>query len=196
VQEGFEIGVHDLHHDGSLYRSEGNFRQQAKVINQYLKAWEAEGFRAGFMFHNLNWLHDLNVSYDASTFDTDPFEPQPDGAGTIFPFWVQKNGSRGYAELPYTLPQDSTLFLVFQEKTAEIWKKKLDWVAERGGMGLVNVHPDYLDFSGQEGAAAFPVSLYKDFLTYVRTRYGDVCWFALPREVAQYIAQFKPTLRT
>jgi hypothetical protein len=23
-----------------------------------------------------------------STFDTDPFEPQPDGMGTIFPFWV------------------------------------------------------------------------------------------------------------
>src|SRR5438093_11418122 len=40
------------------------------------------------MLRNLDWLHDLDVQYDASTFDTDPFEPQPDGMDTIFPFWV------------------------------------------------------------------------------------------------------------
>ena len=32
----------------------------------------------------------LNIAYDASTFDTDPFEPQPDGVNTIFPFWVPR----------------------------------------------------------------------------------------------------------
>jgi hypothetical protein len=42
------------------------------------------------MLRNLDWLGDLNIQYDGSTFDTDPFEPQPDGAGTIFPFWVPK----------------------------------------------------------------------------------------------------------
>ena len=40
------------------------------------------------MQHNLQWLHALNAEYDSSTFDTDPFEPEPDGVGTIFPFWV------------------------------------------------------------------------------------------------------------
>ena len=53
-----------------------------------MREWNAVGFRSGFMHHNLDWLHDLEVSYDSSTFDTDPFEPQPDGANTIFPFWV------------------------------------------------------------------------------------------------------------
>src|ERR1017187_3320358 len=88
AQNGFEVGVHDLHHDGKLYRSRQAFSENAKWINHYLKEWGAAGFRSGFMLRQMDWIHDLNIQYDASTFDTDPFEPQPDGAGTIFPFWV------------------------------------------------------------------------------------------------------------
>ena len=50
--------------------------------------------------------------------------------------------------MPYTLPQDSTLFLVLGEITPEIWMRKLDWIAEHGGMALVDVHPDYISFNG------------------------------------------------
>ena len=196
AQEGFEIGVHDLHQDGSLYASEKSFRSQAKKINEHLKAWGAVGFRAGFMFHNLEWLHSLDVSYDASTFDTDPFEPQPDAVGTIFPFWVQGNGSRGYVELPYTLPQDSTLFLVFKEKTIDVWIKKLEWVAAHGGMALMNVHPDYLNFGESKSSSEFSAELYESFLKYVGSRYRDTCWFALPREIAKFSAEIKPALRS
>jgi hypothetical protein len=89
-------------------------------------------------------------------------------------------------ELPYTLPQDSTLFLVLGEKTNSIWKRKLDWVAQHGGMALVNVHPDYLAFGGSGGAAEFPVQLYHDFLAHVSANFGKDAWFALPREVAQF----------
>ena len=46
---------------------------------------------------------------------------------------------KGYVELPYTLPQDSTLFLHLREPTEAIWRRKLDWLAEKGGMVLVNV---------------------------------------------------------
>ena len=76
---GFEVGVHDLRHDGRLYCSRRVFAQKALRINRHLKEWDASGFRSGFMFHKLDWLHDLDIEYDASTFDTDPFEPQPDG---------------------------------------------------------------------------------------------------------------------
>jgi hypothetical protein len=193
-QEGFEVGVHDLHHDGTLYRSWKSFKNQSHAINHYLQSWNVVGFRAGFMFHNLQWLHQLNVLYDLSTFDTDPFEPQPDGVNTIFPFWVPGNNSRGYVELPYTLPQDSTLFLVLQEKSYETWSRKLDWVAAHGGMALVNVHPDYMNFDGNPESSEYPADLYKDFLTYVTSRYRDSCWFALPREVARFAAQTKPAL--
>lgn len=193
-QEGFEVAVHDLHHDGTLYRSARHFRTQARKINQYLQKWKASGFRAGFMFHNLEWLHDLEVLYDASTFDTDPFEPQPDGVGTIFPFWVQRNDSKGYVELPYTLPQDSTLFLLLKETTIDLWTKKLDWVASHGGMALVNVHPDYIAFDGKPTTSEYQADLYEQLLKHVVTRYGDACWYALPREVAPFVAQIKPRL--
>jgi hypothetical protein len=185
----FEIGVHDLHHDGTLYRSRRTFRDQMPRINHYLASWNAVGFRAGFMFHNLEWLQELDVLYDASTFDTDPFEPQPEGVATIFPFWVARPDGTGYVELPYTLPQDSTLFLVLGDNTIDVWKKKLDWVAAHGGMALVNVHPDYIDFEGKRRATEYPVDLYKDLLMYVRERYRDEGWFALPRQVARHMRQ-------
>jgi hypothetical protein len=184
---GFEVGVHDLHHDGKLYRSQKTFEQNAERINHYLKEWGSVGFRSAFMLHNLDWLRRLHVLYDASTFDTDPFEPQPDGMRTIFPFWVPRNGAPGYVELPYTLPQDSTLFLVLGEATIDVWTRKLDWVASRGGMALVNVHPDYLSFDRPAPGSEYSAGLYEQFLTYAMGRYGRQAWFALPHEVAAYM---------
>jgi glycosyltransferase involved in cell wall biosynthesis len=187
---GFEVGVHDLRHDGKLYCGRRGFAANAARINLYLKEWRAVGFRAGFMIHNLEWLHDLGIEYDASTFDTDPFEPQPEGVATIFPFWKEGAHGRGYVELPYTLPQDSTLFLLFGEPNPDIWLRKLDWVAGHGGMVLVNVHPDYLQF---EGAAAsmrtFPADFYARLLQYVREKHGHSVWHVLPKELAAWYAK-------
>lgn len=192
---GFEVGVHDLRHDGKLYRSEREFRRAAAVINRYLEEWGAVGFRSGFMHHNMEWLHALEISYDMSTFDTDPFEPQPDGVHTIFPFWVSDpksisnltGSSRGYVEMPYTLPQDFTLFSLLREKGIDIWKRKLDWVVEKGGMALLNVHPDYLNFNEQRTESTYPVRFYREFLDYVRSSYGSCYWNALPRDVAAFV---------
>jgi glycosyltransferase involved in cell wall biosynthesis len=226
VQNGFEVGVHDLHHDGKLYESQQAFTENARWINHYLKEWGACGFRGGFMMRQLDWIHDLNIQYDASTFDTDPFEPQPDGAGTIFPFWIsrpltqpmregvlqtregydaQKSATRshlpgprpqtlsptasrpGYVELPYTLAQDSTLFLVLREPTPEIWLRKLDWIVQHGGMALLNVHPDYLRFPGEPASPrTFPVAHYFELLEYVRDRYAGVYWQPLPKRIAEW----------
>lgn len=186
ITNGFEVGVHDLHHDGSLYRSRSHFSSGAKKINQYIDKWDAEGFRSGFMRHNLNWLDEVQAVYDSSTFDTDPFEPQPDAVETIFPFWVSQDGQYGYVELPYTLPQDSTLFLLLRENSIDIWKRKLDWVAEKGGLALVNVHPDYMNFNGQNRLGEYSQELYRDLLKYVASRYSDQCWLALPKQVARH----------
>jgi hypothetical protein len=183
---GFEVGVHDLHHNGTLYRSRKQFSRGAKKINQYVEQWRAEGFRSAFMRHNLKWLDEIKVLYDSSTFDTDPFEPQPDGVDTIFPFWVSQDGQHGYVELPYTLPQDSTLFLLLRESSISIWKRKLDWIAQHGGLALVNVHPDYINFTGSNGLAEYSHELYLELLRYVADRYGDECWYALPKDVARH----------
>ncbi len=199
ISEGFEVGVHDLRHDGKLYLRRELFRENANRINQYVKEWEAHGFRSGFMLRELEWLHDLNIEYDASTFDTDPFEPQPNGVRTIFPYWINKNEMcsnesishnceivDGYVEMPYTLAQDSTLFLILREKTIDIWKNKIDWIVNKGGMVLVNVHPDYIDFGDSTSRNhTYPVSLYLELLEYIKS-INESCWHALPHTVADH----------
>jgi hypothetical protein len=188
TQEGFEVGVHGLNHDGKLYTSKKIFDERTVRINHYIKYWKAVGFRSPSMHHNLEWLGALDIEYDLSTFDTDPFEPQSDGVNTIFPFFV--NGStnqKGYVELPYTLPQDSTLFIIMREKNIDIWKKKLDWIAKKGGMALINVHPDYLNFKGCKLAIdEFPAQYYRDFLIYLIENHNDSYWHVLPSEMAAF----------
>jgi len=191
-ESGFEVGVHDLRHDGKLYWRRNNFTESARSINRYLESWNASGFRAAFMLHDRERLHHLNIEYDASTFDTDPFEPQPDGANTIFPFWISDGNGGGYVELPYTLPQDSTLFLVLDEKSPEIWKTKLEWLVRRGGMALLNVHPDYIGFSEKLEACEYPAAWYEDFLLHIRQQYAGEFWNPLPKEMARW---FKDTYR-
>ena len=188
VNEGFEVGVHGLYHDGKLYQSRETFLKRSIEINKYLEEWNSVGFRSPAMHHNLEWIHDLNIEYDASTFDTDPFEPQPDGVKSIFPFWVQhKNRPTGYIELPYTLPQDFTIFILMREPDITIWKKKLDWIAQRGGMALVNVHPDYINFTKKKpGIEEYPMGMYIRFLEYVRDKYKDVYWHVLPKDMAAF----------
>src|ERR1700691_2087742 len=115
AQNGFEVGIHGLEHDGKLYSSKAGFAAKAPRIKEYLQKWSAAGFRSPLMQHRLGWLHALGVEYDSSTFDTDPFEPEPDGMGTIFPFWVPGPDGGGYVELPYTLVQDFNLFMVLRE---------------------------------------------------------------------------------
>jgi glycosyltransferase involved in cell wall biosynthesis len=241
TSRGFEVGVHDLKHDGRLFRSREEFGRHVLKINSYLHDWQATGFRAGFMLNEPDWLHDLEIRYDCSTFDTDPFEPQPNGQNTIFPFWVPNPNlnpnhnlnpnpssnthsqnpepgtrnsesetrnpelgtqhsqpgtrnselgtpKRGYVELPYTLPQDSTLFLLLNENSPAIWLQKLDWIAAHGGMALVNVHPDYVHLDGGKCASrTYSVDFYRRLLEHARTQTDRTCWQPLPRQVADFV---------
>ena len=59
--QGFEVGIHDLKHDGHLFASHRGFKKRAVRINRYAREWGASGFRSGFMLRNLDWLHDLDV---------------------------------------------------------------------------------------------------------------------------------------
>ncbi len=194
VDNGFEVGVHGLKHDGKLYRSESIFKYRAHRINIYLKAWNAVGFRSPAMHHNLKWISTLNIEYDASTFDFDPFEPQPDGAGTVLPFFVKSDSSDGgYIEMPYTLAQDFTLFILMQDKNIDNWTRKLDWIAAHGGMALINTHPDYMNFTGKKPKLEeYPAGFYEQFLEYAKSVYSDSAWCALPREVAQHARALRP----
>lgn len=171
-ERGFEIGVHGYNHDGKLFWSESIFRRRVVAINRALQDLNAVGFRAPMVHRNLDWLQSLNIEYDASCFDVDPFQAMPGGIGSIWPAIVGK-----FVELPYTLPQDHTLFVTLGEQTTSIWQEKLAYIKRRSGMALMLTHPDYLDSPKLR-------SLYGDFLKQVRDE--GMYWHALPREVARW----------
>lgn len=167
-----ELGIHGYNHDGKLYYSKKIFSERVKFINDALEKFEAVGFRSPVVHRNLEWLQELNIRYDCSCFDYDPFQPFPGGTGSIWPFLAGR-----FVELPYTLPQDHTLFYVLKEKTIDIWRKKTDWLVSHNGMILALTHPDYLCENNNLGK-------YEELLTYLSSL-NNGCHM-IPRELADW----------
>lgn len=174
-QRGFEIGIHGLKHDGKLFQSYEIFSERAVRINHYLEKLRSVGFRSPYTHRNLEWMQLLNLDYDLSCFDTDPYEPMPGGTMSIWPFRIGR-----FLELPYTLPQDSTMFNILGERSPRIWSEKTAFIRKHHGMALMLVHPDY---SG-EGVAK---QCYAEFLQEMQAISGY--WHALPRQVASWWQQ-------
>ncbi|MGD9856528.1 MAG: hypothetical protein AB7U20_16395 [Planctomycetaceae bacterium] len=171
-KRGFEIGIHGYNHDGRLFWSESTFRRRARHINAALERFQAVGFRAPMAHRNLRWMQLLDIEYDSSCFDIDPFQAMPGGIGSLWPVITGR-----FVELPYTLPQDHTLFIGLGETTDRIWSDKLSLIKSWSGMALMLTHPDYLDTPQRR-------DLYRGFLTKVRDAGGY--WHALPRDVARW----------
>jgi hypothetical protein len=174
-RHGFEVGIHGLTHDGRLFTSHRLFAERAARINHYLHAYGAVGFRAPFVMRHPQWLQALDVEYDASFFDTDPYQPVPGGTMSLWPFFLGR-----FVELPYTLSQDCVLDSILHQRTPEIWLRKVDLIARYRGMALVNTHPDYL-------SSPTCGELYRQFLAAMRVRHD--AWHALPYEVARWWRQ-------
>jgi len=171
IQEnGHEIGIHGFNHDGKLYFSEKIFNQRVKYINDALRKFNAVGFRSPMVHRNLQWLQKLDILYDASCFDYDPFQPFPGGTGTIWPFIAGK-----FVELPYTIPQDHTIFYILRKKDITMWKNKIDWIIKNKGVVLVLTHPDYLIEKEH-------FKLYEELLMYLQSI--ENTWHCLPKELA------------
>ncbi len=169
---GNEIGIHGYNHDGTDYYSERRFLQRAVYVNEALERYGAVGFRSPQVHRNLMWLQHLNILYDSSCFDYDPYQPFPGGTGSIWPFMAGK-----FVELPYTIPQDHVLFYLLRKKDISIWKQKAKWVAANRGMILTLTHPDYL----MEGDH---LRRYEEWLAYLKEI--PCAWHCLPREMASW----------
>lgn len=171
-ERGFEVGCHGLKHDGHLFDSRPIFLSRAHAINQEMRRHGMVGFRSPLTLRNPLWLQELEIEYDASFFDTDPFEPIPGGAMTIWPFFLGR-----LVELPYTLVQDHTLTSILGARTPDIWLDKVDFIRRNQGMALLITHPDYLRESTT-------YQVYTDFLGAMAqsTHY----WHALPRDIAAW----------
>ena len=68
-----------MQHDGRLFESRPSFEKKAANINAYLEKIGATGFRAPLTIRHPEWMQSLDLEYDLSFFDTDPFEPIPGG---------------------------------------------------------------------------------------------------------------------
>jgi peptidoglycan/xylan/chitin deacetylase (PgdA/CDA1 family) len=169
---GFEIGIHGYNHDGRLFTSRAVFDCRVPAIKAALEEYGAVGFRAPMVHRHLEWLQSLDIEYDASYFDADPYQAMAGGVGGVWPFIAGR-----FVELPYTLPQDHTLFVALGERDARIWYDKLDFVAKLSGMALFITHPDYLD-------SGYRVDAYRRLLA--RAQELDGMWHALPQQVAAW----------
>lgn len=138
-EEGHEVGIHGYNHDGRLFISKREFDRRVPYINEALERYGAVGFRAPMVHRQLEWFQQLDIEYDASCFDCDPYQPFPGGCGSIWPFKAGK-----FIELPYTLLQDHALFYLLEENSAEIWINKIAWLNKNHGVILALTHPDYL----------------------------------------------------
>ncbi|XZE17905.1 polysaccharide deacetylase family protein [Pirellulaceae bacterium SH449] len=169
---GHEIGVHGYNHDGRLFESRRTFDRRTKPINDALRRFESVGFRAPMVHRNLKWLQALEIAYDCSCFDIDPFQAMPGGVGSVWPFIVGK-----FVELPYTLPQDHTLLISLGETTARVWIDKLSCLKSLSGMAMLITHPDYLDVPER-------LRVYESFLQHLQEQAN--CWLALPSDIVRW----------
>jgi peptidoglycan/xylan/chitin deacetylase (PgdA/CDA1 family) len=169
---GFEIGVHGLRHDGKDFSSLRQFTNRATLMNRYVGEFGAVGFRAPLTHRNPEWMQALEIEYDGSFFDSDPYEPIAGGTMCIWPFQLGR-----FVELPYTLTQDYTLVSVLGETTPRRWIEKVDFIRPHRGMALLNTHPDYLRIPQTW-------KVYSEFLSVMSER-ADY-YHALPREVARW----------
>jgi peptidoglycan/xylan/chitin deacetylase (PgdA/CDA1 family) len=182
VARGFEIGVHGYNHDGLLFASRRIFFGRLPAICEAISRYSADGFRAPMVHRNLEWLQELPLNYDASFFDVDPFQAMPGGIGSLWPLIIGE-----MVELPYTLPQDHTLFVSLGETSDIIWRKKWEVIRAWSGMGLMLTHPDYLDSPAR-------LDVYRGFLDFVLEQ--NEHWHALPRDVASWWRQRDQVVRS
>lgn len=175
---GFEAVVHDLNHDGHLFRDRETFQERAAKINAYGKRFRAEGFRAAVLYRNQEWYDALDFSYDSSVPNVAHLDPQRGGCCTVMPYFVGN-----VVELPVTMIQDYSLFYILNDYSIDLWKQQTELILESHGLINVIIHPDYSVLPRER--AVFEALL--AHLAMLREERG--VWTALPKDVARWWRQ-------
>lgn len=171
-ERGFEINVHDLNHDGLLFRNRQEFLRRAAKINQYVRKFDAAGYRSGALYRNPDWYDAFEFSYDMSFPNVAHLDPQSGGCCTTKPYFIGK-----ILEIPVTAAQDYTLFHILQQYSTLLWKKQVELISGKHGLSTFVVHPDYV-------MEARPRKIYAELLEYLSDCRRDAgMWIALPGEV-------------
>jgi len=174
-ERGFELNVHDLNHDGHLFRDHQQFLSRAQRINRYARQYGAHGFRSAVMYRNVDWFDALDFAYDMSIPNVAHFDPQKGGCCTVFPFFIGK-----MVEVPVTTTQDYSLFHILKDYTTTLWKEQISRIREKHGLISAIVHPDYIIEKDAR-------RVYTELLQFVcELRSQGETWIALPGEVASW----------
>lgn len=171
---GHEIGSHAVYHDRSLFSSRTEFERQLPLLRDAVTRLDAVGFRSPATHRVNEWLGELPVEYDTTIPMSDPYEPQPGGACTAWPFFLGD-----VVELPYTLPQDHTIFTLLGHRSPALWVDQVNRIKQSFGLIQCVTHPDpgYLGERRNE-------AIYAEFLDTLSAE--EDIWHALPREVARW----------
>jgi hypothetical protein len=174
-RRGFEVNVHDLTHDGHLFRNRERFLRHAAQINARGHEFGSRGFRAGAMYRRQGWFADLDISYDMSVPNVAHLEPQAGGCCTVMPYFI------GHVlELPLTAAQDYTVFHILGDYSTRLWQEQIDRILGEHGLVSFIAHPDYLiDPRARE--------VYTELLRLLAgLRTERRVWTALPSEIDQW----------
>jgi hypothetical protein len=171
-RRGFEVNVHDVNHDGRLFRDRERFLRHAATINARGREFGTRGFRSGAMYRRQDWIASLDISYDMSVPNVAHLEPQRGGCCTVLPFFIDH-----VLELPLTAAQDYTVFQVLGDYSTRLWQEQIGRILEQNGLVSFIAHPDYLIEPRARG-------VYEDLLRLLtRLRAERGVWIAQPAEI-------------
>ena len=150
VAEGGEVYLHDLRHDGKLpYMPAGAIRSALTGVFDR-SPWARplmRGFRAGqlLMSPTLRSVVGELFDYDMTVPDTERGGPYgyAAGSGTVYPYTIGRS-----TEIPLTLAQDIYVRHVYGFAASAVlrtWLEKLRYIAEVGGVAVLNTHPVWVN---------------------------------------------------
>jgi len=169
---GCELNIHDLNHDGQLFRDRKEFLTRATRINEHGASNSAKGFRSGALYRNSDWYGALSqFSYDMSIPNVAHLDPQKGGCCTVMPFFIGD-----MLELPLTTAQDYSLFHILRDYSIDLWRQQVSLIMDNHGFISFNIHPDYVIEPRARG-------VYISLLQYLSQQRNDrKLWIALPSE--------------
>jgi hypothetical protein len=177
-QRGFEVVVHDLNHDGRLYKSRKQFLERVAKINFYGREFGAKGFRAAVLYRKQPWYDAFEFSYDMSVPNVAHLDPQRGGCCTVMPYFLGN-----ILEIPVTTIQDYTLFNILHDYSIDIWREQIGIIMARHGLMSFIVHPDYVMGPQENG-------IYQSLLKHLATlRDEESLWITTPGEVDSWWRQ-------
>ncbi len=138
TERGFEIGVHGYNHDGKLFTSRAIFERRVPGIQAALDSFGVSGSEHHGPSQS-GVAAALDIQYDASCFDADPFKRCP-------AVWAASGRSSpgGSWSCPILCRRITRCSL--PSTSATVGFGKLSWMIWPScAMALVITHPDYLD---------------------------------------------------